>query len=397
MTRLRFCLVFLLLWPALLSIACRPVAELPREESWRPYAPDPAGRDESSFLDDLDYHSLEQAVTRSIAFYEQQGARGSYCYRDRCRTAAEMIADLREFLRIAGSDRPAPEREKAVREKFLFLPAAEEVLVTGYYEPILNGALHKSERFRYPIYRPPPEAVVVRLDRFAPKYGNDRLIGQVRKGEVLPLPTRREIDGEGALQGRGLEIAWVDDPVALFSLHVQGSGKIRLPDGRMIRVTYAQSNGRPFRGLTAMMADRGLLKEGERSYELMKKTLYERAPEERQELMNFNERYIFFRVVPEGPLGALGLPLVAGRSIAADLDLYPRGGLAMLKTRKPVFDREGNIVSWQSFTRFVLNQDAGAAIKGPGRIDLFCGTGPEAERTAGAMKEKGELYFLFRK
>ena len=397
MTNLRSYLVFLLLWSLLLPVACRPVAELPREETWRPAPSAAAGGGEAAFPDDLDYRSLEQAVTRSIAFYEQQGARSSYCYRDRCRTAAEMIAGLREFLRIAGSDLPVAEREKAVRERFLLLPVADDVLVTGYYEPILNGALHKSERFRYPIYRPPPEAVVVRLDRFAAKYGNDRLVGQVRKGEVLPLPTRREIDAEGALRGRGLEIAWVDDPVALFSLHIQGSGKIRLTDGRMIRVTYAQSNGRPFRGLTAMMADRGLLKEGERSYELMKKTLYERSAEERQELMNYNERYIFFRMVSEGPLGALGLPLVAGRSIAADLDLYPRGGLAMLKTRKPVFDREGNIVSWQSFTRFVLNHDAGAAIKGPGRIDLFCGTGPEAERTAGAMKEKGELYFLFRK
>ncbi len=397
MTSLRSCLVFLLLWPALLPIACRPVAELPREETWRPSVSATAGRGEAAFLDDLDYRSLEQAVSRSIAFYERNGAQGSYCYRDQCRSTTEMIAGLREFLRITGSDLTAAEREKAIREKFLLLPAADDVLVTGYYEPILNGALNKTERFRYPIYRPPPEAVVVRLDRFAAKYGNDRLVGQVRKGEVLPLPTRREIDAEGALRGKGLEIAWVDDPVALFSLHIQGSGKIRLPDGRMIRVSYAQSNGRPFRGLTAMMADRGLLKEGERSYELMKKTLYERSPEERQELMNYNERYIFFRMVSEGPLGALGLPLVAGRSIAADLDLYPRGGLAMLKTRKPVFDREGNIVSWQSFTRFVLNHDAGAAIKGPGRIDLFCGTGPEAERTAGAMKEKGELYFLFRK
>ncbi len=397
MTIRRPILLFLLLLLAFLPAACRPVADIPREESWRPAMPSLSPGEAARLLDDLDFKTLEKAVNLSIGYYERNGEQKSFCFQDSCRTTAEMIAGLREFLRIAGSDLPAAEKEAAVRERFVFLRAPDEMLITGYYEPVIEGSLTRTERFRYPLYRPPPDTVVVRLDRFNDKYGHDRLIGRLQKGEVLPQPSRREIDAGGALQGKGLEIAWVDDPVALFSLHIQGSGKLRLPDGRLVQATYAQSNGRPFRGLTVMMAGKGLLKEGERSYEQMKKVLRECSPAERQELMNYNERYIFFRIVPEGPLGALGLPLVAGRSIATDLGLYPPGALAMIKTRKPLFDREGKLTSWQSIRRFVLNHDTGAAIKGPARLDLFCGTGDEAERTAGAMKEKGELYFLMKK
>jgi membrane-bound lytic murein transglycosylase A len=234
------------------------------------------------------------------------------------------------------------------------------------------------------------------VDRADGQDGRDKYVGRLHNGDVVPHFNRREIDKNGVLAGRELEIAWVDDPVALFLLHIQGSGKIRLPEGGLLHVTYAQSNGWPFRGLTGMMVEKGFLKENGKSYEQMKKFLLDH-PEERQELMNYNERYVFFRIATEGPLGALNLPLVAGRSIATDLDIYPRGALALIKTRKPVFDEEGRILSWQSFSRFVLNHDTGAAIKGPGRVDLFCGTGEKAERTAGAMKESGELYFILKK
>jgi membrane-bound lytic murein transglycosylase A len=294
------------------------------------------------------------------------------------------------------------EREQKIRDDFVLVRAGGtsedegKVLFTGYFEPILEGSRLKTDRFRYPLYKTPDETVVVTVDRAGTngQDGNDKLVGRLHNGEVIPHFSRREIDEEGVLAGRGLEIAWVDDQVALFLLHIQGSGKIRLPDGRLLHVTYAQSNGRPFRGLTTMMVEKGLLKENGKSYEHMKRFLLDN-PEGRQELMNYNERYVFFRTVADGPLGALNLPLVAGRSIATDLDLYPRGALALIKTRKPVFDEQGRISSWKTFSRFVLNHDTGAAIKGPGRVDLFCGTGEKAERTAGAMKENGELFFLF--
>lgn len=391
-------IIFLVLFPALFLAGCAPISEMPRDESRSGQSPF-ASLQELGQLDDLDLDSLGKAVALSIQYYEKMDTKGSYCLRDQCYSSREMIDGLEKFLRIIKRDMTPEELERTIREEFIIARAADtvgaagKVLVTGYYEPILDGSRTKTDRFRYPLYKPPEETVVVPVDSFNGQDGRDKLVGRLHNGEVIPHFSRREIDENGVLAGRGLEIAWVDDPVALFLLHIQGSGKIRLPDGRLLHVTYAQSNGRPFRGLTVMMVEKGLLRENEKSYEKMKRFLLDN-PEGRQELMNYNERYVFFRTAAEGPLGALNLPLVAERSIATDLDIYPRGALALIKTRKPVFDEQGRISSWQSFSRFVLNHDTGAAIKGPGRVDLFCGTGEKAERTAGAMKESGELYFL---
>ncbi len=392
---------FLLLLPVLFMTTCAPIKEMPRKEYQG--GPSPfVSVQEAGRLDDLDLASLEKAVALSIQYYEKSGSQGSYCLRDQCYSSREMIDGLEQFLKIMRRKMMPEEREREIRDGFILVKAADtagaegKVLFTGYFEPILEGSRTKTDRFRYPLYRTPDETVVVPGNRAEGQDGQDKFVGRLHNGEVVAHFSRREIDESGILAGRGLEIAWVDDPVALFLLHIQGSGKIRLPDGRLLHVTYAQSNGRPFRGLTGMMVEKGHLKEHERSYEKMKRFLLDN-PEGRQDLMNYNERYVFFRTAAEGPLGALNLPLVAGRSIATDLDIYPPGALALIKTRKPLYDEQGRISSWQTFSRFVLNHDTGAAIKGPGRADLFCGTGATAERTAGAMKERGELYFLIKK
>ena len=392
---------FLLLLPVLFMTTCAPLTEMPRKEYRGGLSPF-ASVEEMGQLDDLDLASLEKAVSLSIQYYEKAGSKGSYCLRDQCYSSRDMIDGLEQFLKIMRRDMMPEEREQKIRDEFVLVRATDtagaegKVLFTGYFEPILEGSRTKTDRFRYPLYKTPDETVVVPVDRAGGQDGQNKFVGRLHNGEVIPHFSRREIDENGILAGRGLEIAWVDDQVALFLLHIQGSGKIRLSDGCLLHVTYAQSNGRPFRGLTGMMVEKGLLKENGKSYEQMKRFLLDN-PEGRQELMNYNERYVFFRTAAEGPLGALNLPLVAGRSIATDLDIYPRGALALVKTRKPVFDGKGRISSWQTFSRFVLNHDTGAAIKGPGRVDLFCGTGETAERMAGAMKESGELYFLIKK
>jgi membrane-bound lytic murein transglycosylase A len=394
-------IIFLILFPVFFLAGCAPISEMPRDESRGGQSPF-ASVQEAGQLDDLDLASLEKAVALSIQYYEKTGSKGAYCLRDQCYSSREMIDGLEQFLKIMRRDMMPEEVEQKIRDEFVLVRAAGtagtegKVLFTGYFEPVLEGSRTKTDRFRYPLYKTPDETVVVPVDRAEGQDGQDKFVGRLHNGEVVSHFSRREIDEEGILAGRGLEIAWVDDPVALFLLHIQGSGKIRLPEGRLLHVTYAQSNGWPFRGLTGMMVEKGLLKENEKSYENMKRFLLDN-PEGRQELMNYNERYVFFRTATEGPLGALNLPLVAGRSIATDLDIYPRGALALIKSRKPVFDEQGRISSWQTFSRFVLNHDTGAAIKGPGRVDLFCGTGEKAERTAGAMKESGELYFLVKK
>jgi membrane-bound lytic murein transglycosylase A len=211
---------------------------------------------------------------------------------------------------------------------------------------------------------------------------NETKISRMKNGEAVPYYTRREIDVEGVLKGRGLELAWVADPVELFTLHIQGSGKIKLEDGRILTVSYAQNNGRPFRIIT---------------YRTVKNFLKSKKEQELFEILSYNERYIFFRFVDKEPLGSLGQPVTPDRSIATDPDYFPQGALALIRLRKPVFDAEGNIKERVPFSRFVLNQDKGSAIKGPGRVDLFCGFGANAQSTAGSLKEKGELYFLIKK
>jgi len=352
-------------------------------------------------MDDADPATLRQAVERSLAYYDRVPNGRSYRVADRTVTAAEMKASLAAFLEIMNGEGGPEEKFRRLRDRFDFYRSVGadgrgRVTVTGYYEPILEGSLTRTERFKHPLYRTPEETVTVDLGRFGKRFGRERLVGRLQNGEVVPHYRRFEIDRDGVLAGRNLEIVWVDDPVDLFYLHVQGPGIIRLPDGRTLRVNYAQRNGWPFRGLARYLYERGKISASEMSHQGI--VAYLRAhPEEAGDIMNYNESYVFFRQVDEGPIGALGFPVTDGRSIAVDLDVFPRGALAFLQARKPRFDAEGNLTSWEPLNRFVLVQDTGGVFKGPGKADLFCGTGPEAGRIAGSMKEAGRVYLLILK
>ena len=230
-----------------------------------------------------------------------------------------------------------------------------------------------------------------------PAHGSiETKINQIKNGEATFYYSRREIDVEGVLQSKNLEIAWVADPVDLFLLHIQGSGKIKLEDGKLLTVGVARTNGRPFRSVTRYMLDSGKIGSNNVSYTHVKRYLKTKPDSELYDILSYNERYIFFRFVDE-PTGSLGQPVTSSRSIATDPDFFPPGALAFIRLTKPVFDPDGNIKERVPFSRFVLNQDKGSAIKGAGRVDLFCGFGTHAETTAGSLKEKGELYFLIKK
>ncbi|MBU2027259.1 MAG: MltA domain-containing protein, partial [Proteobacteria bacterium] len=270
------------------------------------------------------------------------------------------------------------------------------VLFTGYFESIMKGSRKRTERFKYPVYRAPADAIKVNLGRFGEKYKNEQLIGRVKNGELIPYYTRGEIEEHGSLAGRDLELAWVDDRVDLFFLHTQGSGKIELTDGKLLQIGYALKNGRPFQSVSPYLLKMGKITPQENSYKEIKKYLKEH-PEELSEILVHNESFIFFRIVKEGPVGAIEEILTPGRSIATDPDVFPKGALAFIRARKPILDKEGNVESWIPFSRFVVSQDVGGLIKGAGRVDLFCGSGGEAEMLAGSLKEKGELYFLVKK
>ena len=344
-----------------------------------------------NFTDDLDLASLELAIERSVKYYETNGRDKVYRIADRLIDAGKLKETLIAFSEVVRQSEKPDDLNRNIAADFdIYLVAGTDedkrALFTGYYEPLLEGSLTRSEKYKYPLYRVPDDLIK-----------NENKIGRMQGDEFVPYFSRKEIDVSGILQGKNLELVWVADPVDLFFLHVQGSGKIKLPDETLLTVSFAQTNGRPFRSVTRFMLDKGKIKSREASYRNVKAILKEMQEQERYEILSYNESYIFFRFVDKEPMGSLGVPVTPGRSIATDPEYFPEGALAFIRLRKPVFDTEGNVKERVNFSRFVVSQDKGSAIKGRGRVDLFCGFGANAEATAGTLKEKGELYLLIKK
>lgn len=354
------------------------------------------------FADDMDPASLDRAIEKSLQYYRRAAAKAPVRMGDRVVSTDELRDSLIALREILLSGEPDEVKQERIREGFDVYQSVgsdgkNAVLFTGYFESMMKGALEPSREFRYPIYGVPDDAITVNLGKFFPKYQSDQVVGRLKNRELVPYYSRSEIDGQQVLSGRSLEIAWVADPVDLFFLHTQGSGKIQLPDGSLLQIGYALKNGRPFVSLGTYLLRTGRITPQEMSYREIKRYLKQQPPEELFEILGRNESYIFFRVVKEGPVGAIEEILTPGRSIATDPDLFPKGAPAFIKTRKPVLDAEGRVESWIPYSRFVLSQDVGGAIKGAGRVDLFCGSGGEAEMVAGSLKERGELFFLVKK
>lgn len=340
------------------------------------------------FHDDLENASLETAIDRSIRFYEGRGRHTVYRIADRDVDARQLKETLIAFRTLLREAEGPDDLTKKIAEAFdvyrVAGPGDGGVLFTGYYEPLLEGSLQRTEKYRYPLYRTPPDLI---------RKGNQ--VGRMEDDDFVPYYSRREIDVEGVLKDRNLELIWVSDPVDLFSLHIQGSGKIRLENGELLTVGYAQTNGRPFRSVTKFMLDGGKIQNNEVTYRHA--FLRNKSDAEIYEALSHNERYTFFRFLEKDPVGSMGEAVTPDRTIATDPEYFPEGALAFIRLRKPVFDTDGRVKERVAFSRFVLSQDKGAAIKGPGRVDLFCGFGEKAEYTAGTLKERGELYLLLKK
>jgi membrane-bound lytic murein transglycosylase A len=255
-------------------------------------------------------------------------------------------------------------------------------LVTGYYEPLLKGSRVRSERYRYPLYSKPDDLVTVDLGGIYPELAYRRLRGRLDGNRLTPYYSRGEIEVvQSPLSGK--ELLWVDDVVDLFFLQIQGSGIIKLDSGDSVRAAYAEQNGQPYQSIGKVLIDRGELTADKASMQGIKEW-GRRNPEKLRDLLNSNPSYVFFRELPSngsGPPGALGVPLTAERSIAVDPRYVPLGAPVFLSTTYP---NNGG----KPLRRLVLAQDTGGAIKGAVRADFFWGTGMEAGRQAGAMKQR---------
>jgi membrane-bound lytic murein transglycosylase A len=178
----------------------------------------------------------------------------------------------------------------------------------------------------------------------------------------------------------------------VFFMEIEGSGTLRLASGRELRVGHAATNGRPYRSIARLLIQEGKITREAMTMRILREWLAAN-PQEQARVLRHNESYVFFRVLPGAPVGSLGVALTPGRSVATDPRVFPRGSLGFIRTMRPVEVPEG-VIGWKPFNRFVLSQDAGGAIRGPGRVDIFWGRGPEADLAASDMKETGELYFL---
>jgi membrane-bound lytic murein transglycosylase A len=258
-------------------------------------------------------------------------------------------------------------------------------LFTGYYEPELRGSRRQAAAYTVPLYRRPADLVSVET-------GGEKRIGRMVDGRLQPYYDRQAIDA-GALAGRGLELLWLADPIDAFFLQTQGSGRVRLAEGGSLRVGYAASNGLPPTMIGRLLVERGELTKEAATMQTVRRWLQDH-PGEATALMQRNARYIFFRELGgDGPLGALGVALTPGRSLAIDPDLLPLGAPLWLDTTYPAETPEAG----QPLRRLVVAQDSGGAIKGVVRGDLYWGSGDEALRYAGPMKQRGRYYLLLPK
>ncbi|MBW1916186.1 MAG: MltA domain-containing protein, partial [Deltaproteobacteria bacterium] len=242
----------------------------------------------------------------------------------------------------------------------------------------------------------PDNLIQIDLSLFNKKFKGNTITARIDGNKVLPFYSRKQIEMEKRLDGRNLQIAWLKDPVDVAFLHIQGSGRISLPDGKMISVGYWASNGRPYKSIGRYLLDKEYMIKEEMSMQGIRKYL-SAHPEIVDEVLNHNPSYVFFRVLENGPLGNIRVPLTAGRSVALDYKLFPKGALCFISSEKPVIDGKGEIKDWTKFSRFVMNQDTGGAIKGTGRADLFWGNDQYAELAAGHMQHEGQLYVLIKK
>ena len=322
-----------------------------------------------------DLHPAWQAFLKSCTVLSKQSL-----WKETCATAASLQkpnnATLKNFFETA-----------FIPYQVINMDNTEEGLITGYYEPLLKGSRKPSKRYRHPIYATPGELLTIDLGAAYPELKDLRLRGRLEGRKIVPYYTRAEIMNNPNILN-GYEFLWVEDEVELFFLHVQGSGRIVFENGEIMKIGYADQNGHPYNSIGKLLVQRGELALENASMQGIKQW-GQKNPHKLPELLGQNARYVFFRELPSdlsGPLGAMGVPLTAGRSIAIDPMSIPQGAPVFLSTTWPNTDKP--------LKRLMVAQDVGSAIKGGIRADFFWGFGQEAGNQAGKMKQSGKMWVL---
>lgn len=350
------------------------------------------------FHDDMGYDGLLRAIDMSLSYYSAFNDNKEFSFGENKILKTKLEDSLTDFKIFIESNPCSKELENYISKNFrIYSPASKNkdksFLFTGYYEPELKGSLKKTDKYIYPLYLLPKNIVYVELEKFSSSYGNKRLTARKEGNKIVPYFTNEEIAFEKVLEDEGEVIVWLDSQVDLFFLQIQGSGKVYLENGDVLRVHYAGTNGHGYKSIGKYLIDQNKMTLAEMSMQSLKKYL-EENPGELRDILSYNKSYVFFEIVEGGPYGALSRELTPGRSIASDLKIYPRGALVYIETKKPVVSGNGEIKKWTDLKRFMLIQDTGGAIKGYFRGDIFFGCGEYAKTAAGHLANEGSIYIL---
>ncbi len=335
----------------------------------------------------LDLGGLREATERSLNYLKKPSSRSFYPVSGI--THYQAVSSLEAFTELLDSGLSGVELNAAIREKFdVYMSVGCDnrgtVLFTGYYTPIFDGSSGRTERFRYPLNKPPKDLVKGANGEIRGRRGSD--------GQIAPYPSRAVIEDSRMMAGN--ELVWLGDAFEAYIAHVQGSAKVRMPDGELMTVGYAASNGHEYSSISKELVRDGRLNENQLSLSAMIDFF-----RSHKELVNMyvqrNPRYIFFKKEDGEPRGSLNEPVTVMRTIATDKAIFPRGCLTFVSTALP--RASGGSVVKEIYSGFALDQDTGGAIRAPGRCDVYMGVGEQAGRLAGQTYQEGRLYYLFLK
>lgn len=368
----------------------REVSYGPQETALRLLSPDEVPH----LADDFSRPSLLAAATRQLAYLHRQDPSCVVSFANHNFRVRDLVISVQNLLEKL-QENPTDEqlRNFLTDNYFVFQAAGRaggalgEMLVTGYYEPTFAGSLSPTPVFLYPLYTPPLDLVAIDTST-----SGRTMARRNARGELVPFWSRGEIDHDPSLL-RGYELVYLADPFEVFLLHLQGSGRIQFPDQTTRSVRFAASNGLDYKSVGKLLVDEGKLSLEEATIPGIQDYL-QRNPQEQRPVLHHNPRYIFFRWGDDtGPRGSSGEILTPGRSVAIDKDILPMTTFGLLVTHLPL-NEDAPGAQPRTISRIIFPQDTGAAIKGPGRVDIFFGSSKEAEEIAYRLKAPGELYFF---
>jgi membrane-bound lytic murein transglycosylase A len=334
-----------------------------------------------------DLGSLKAAIANSLSYLGKPSSRQYFPYGDVNQDRA--VKTLETFLTLVDSGARSEEVNGLIRAYFDVYESVGcddkgTVLFTGYYTPIFDGSLERTGRFQFPLYEAPTDLV---------KGPDGQTLGRRDSGgQITPYPSRATIENSHMLDGR--ELVWLSDPFEVYIAHVQGSARVRLADGRIVPVGYAANNGQEYVSVAEQLVADGRIPRDRISLATMIE-YFKRNPGEVDQYVRRNPRYVFFQIGEGPPRGCLNEPVTAWRTIATDKSIFPRACLAFLSA--PLPQMEGAATVLRPHDGFVLDQDAGGAIRAAGRCDVYMGIGDEAGHLAGQTGQEGRLYYLFLK